>query len=139
MHSMTLPAGPRQYGALVLLLSAACLTACGSSSDSGGSTKTVRAPSSAGDVWEVANPDERPAASGTLLAYVNGLHVFVLDGNDAYAGMSHLSAQRGPDGARILTLPNGVAVQLVSAGEGLELRFPGGETVPLRKQAERRK
>lgn len=118
--------------ALALLLLTALPSACGGSSrDAGGAT---RAPASSGDVWVVSSPDDRASTPGAVLAYVHGLHTFVLDGDDAYLGMTHLTARKGPDGARVLTLPGGGDVRLVEAGANLELRFPGGETLLLQKQ-----
>ncbi len=118
-------------GSLRTILAVAVLAACGSSSSGGGAT---RAPAKAGDVWVIANPGDRASATGAVLAFVHGLHAFVLDGNDAYLGMTRLTARKGEEGARILTLPGAGDVQILAAGDSLELRFPGGETVPMQKQ-----
>lgn len=115
-------------GFLISLLALAAATACGSSGSSPGAT---RAPSKSGDVWIIANPDERASAPGAILAFVHGLHSFVLDGNDAYLGMTRVQARRGENGARVIAVPGAGEVQLVAVGDSLELRFPSGETVPL--------
>jgi hypothetical protein len=72
--------------------------------------------------------------AGAALAYVNGLHVMVVDGNRAWAGMTRLEAESGVGGARTLHLDGGLTADLVNAGDGLELRFSTGERVPLRKR-----
>jgi len=41
----------------------------------------ARAPTRAGDVWEIDHPDDRANAAGAALAYLNGLHVMVVDDN----------------------------------------------------------
>lgn len=119
---------------LLALLALAASAGCGSSGDSGG---VGRAPARSGDVWVVAGADDRAKTPGAVLAFVHGLHAFVLDGNNAWLGMIHLSARKDAEGARVLTLPGGGGdVRLVEAGATLELRFPGGETVPLQRLTE---
>ena len=113
---------------------AAVLVACGGAD---GSAETSRAPERAGEVWEVDRVDDRAAAEGALLAYVSGLHVVVLDDDDAFAGMTRLRLADRDGGGRGLTLPNGTGAELVPAGEGLELKFPDGQTVPMRRQVPR--
>jgi hypothetical protein len=106
------------------------LSACGG----GESGSVARAPARSGDVWELDRTEDRATAQAALLAYVNGLHVMVLDGNTAYAGMTRLEAAKGADGNQTLTLANGLKAELVRAGEAVELRFSSGELVPLRKR-----
>jgi hypothetical protein len=106
------------------------LAACGG----GESASVARAPARSGDVWELDRAEDRATAQAALLAYVNGLHVMVLDGNTAYAGMTRLEAAKGTDGNQTLTLANGLKAELVRAGEAVELRFSSGELVPLRKR-----
>ncbi len=121
--------------------SAACAIACilvlaASGCDKAGTsgTEVSTAPSRAGEVWEIDRVADRAAAPAAVAAYVNGLHVMVLDGDDAYAGMTRLRATAGGNGARVLKLASGGEVQLASAGDAIELRFSGGESIPLRKQ-----
>src|SRR6185295_19881854 len=57
--------------------------ACGGA----GADDTARAPTRAGDVWEVDSANDRDAAQGALLAFVSGTHVLLVDGDDTYAGM----------------------------------------------------
>jgi hypothetical protein len=69
-----------------------------------------------------------------MLAFANGLHVLVLDGDDVYAGMKKLHLEPSPDGGRMLDLGNGETVRLVEVSDAYELRFSSGETVRMRKQ-----
>jgi hypothetical protein len=99
--------------------------------------KAERAPARAGDVWALDSADDRRTAPAALLAYVSGLHVMVLDGDDAYAGMTHLEGTREPDGARRFRLANDLDARLVPADDRLELRFSTGEVMTMRKQDDR--
>ncbi len=116
---------------LPLLLAA--LAACGGGSGQPGN-EAVRAPTRAGDVWTIDHPEDRRHAAGAVLAFVHGLHVMVVDGDRAWAGMTALKAESGPNGARTFRLASGLTADLIEAGDGLELKFSTGETVPLRKR-----
>ena len=117
---------------VITLALLAALAACGGGDD--GAAATSRAPESAGEVWEVDRADDRAAVEGALLAYVTGLHVLVLDDDDAFAGMTRLRATAGADGARAFTLANGLGAELAPAGDALELRFSSGQVVPLKRR-----
>ena len=123
---------PRPVLACLALVCAAC-----GGGDVGG-TSTARVPARGGEVWEIAAAPDRADTPAALLAYVHGLHVLVLDGNRVYAGMSRLNATRGEDGSRVLALANGLEASLVPVGEGMELRFSTGETVPLTRREDPR-
>jgi hypothetical protein len=123
---------PHRTPVSLMVLLAAWAQACGGASGNAGGP--TRAPTKAGDVWIIANPDDPASAPAAVLAYVNGLHSFVLDGNAAYLGMTRLAARKGENGARVIAVPGAGEVQIRAAGDSLELRFPGGETVPLQKQ-----
>jgi hypothetical protein len=69
-----------------------------------------------------------------MLAFANGLHVMVIDGDNVYAGMKKLHLQPATDGGRMVDLGGGETARLVQSGDGLELHFSSGETVRLRKQ-----
>jgi hypothetical protein len=83
----------------------------------------------------VDSAGDRATAPAALLAYVNGLHVMVLDDDEAFAGMTPLRAERGADGMRTFHLANGLDAQLVEQGDALQLRFTGGEAVTMRRRA----
>jgi hypothetical protein len=102
----------------------------------GDASQTVASvPSRSGDVWVVDSAANRSTAPGALLAFVNGVHVIVLDGDDAYAGATLLKLATGENGARTLQLADGRSAQLVPAGDALDLRFSTGEHALLRKQS----
>lgn len=100
-----------------------------------GSQEAASVPTRSGEVWEVDSSAGRAAMPGATLAYVNGLHVMVIDGDEVYAGMTRLKAQRRSGGARALKLSNGLEAEIVPAGEQrAELRFSSGEAVALRRR-----
>jgi hypothetical protein len=99
-----------------------------------GCTKPEGVPASGGQVWEidVAGRADSPAA---VLAYVNGVHVIVVDGSNVYAGMTPLKTERRADGGSTIKLANGLEAQLLPAAEGrIELRFSTGESIAMRKK-----
>jgi hypothetical protein len=110
------------------LLAAAVLALHGCGSKPG---DVAVAPTRSGEVWQVDPAADRAATAGAVLAYVNGLHVIVLDGDDVYAGMSSMKAPPQPDG-RVVTIGPGLEARLVAAGpERTELRFSTGESVAM--------
>ena len=120
----------RQVAPLMVL--ALFAAACGG--DDAAVAAAARVPDD-GVVWEVDRPDDRAAAEGALLAYVSGLHVMVIDDDDAYAGMTRMRLTERAEGGRALTLAGGLGAELVPSGASLELRFADGQRVPLRRQA----
>ena len=101
---------------------------------SGDSKAVATPPSRSGEVWEVDGAADRAAAPGAMLAFANGLHVMVIDGDDVYAGMNKLHLQSSPEGGRMVDLGGGETARLVQSGDGYELHFSSGEMVKLRKQ-----
>lgn len=125
---------PRELPRALALILAAALAGCGSDGSGGGGGESVRAPASAGDVWEIAQPGDRATAAVSMLAYLHGLHVIVLDGDNAYAGMTRLRGERESDGAIVFTLADGSTATMTPEGDGMQLRFSTGETVALKKR-----
>lgn len=126
-----------EYGGsifLILLVTiAASIAAC---VGCGGSGSQV--PPRAGEVWEIDPDAGRPSQPGAVLAYVSGLHVIVLDGNEAYAGMTPLKTEPGPNGGRSIKLSKGLEAVLAPVAEGrLDLRFSTGESIGMRKRVGR--
>lgn len=110
---------------LAVILIGLAVAACGRPS-------AGRAPTRGGEVWELDRAAGRPAMPGAVLAYVNGLHLIVVDGNDVYAGMTPLKAETRDGGARALHLANGLDAVLTPAGDGrMRLSFSSGESVDL--------
>jgi hypothetical protein len=91
-------------------------------------------PARSGNVWEIQAPDERTAVSGSIVAFVNGVHVMVIDGDRIYAGMTELTAKGGPAGAQTISFPSGLSADMVRGGQGTELRFSSGERVTVRER-----
>ena len=125
---------PDLRGALLLPALAVLATACGGGGDGPATAKTPR---SAGDVLEIATPDDRATVAADVLAYVNGLHVLVRDGDRVYAGQTRLDLEPQPDGTRALQLGNGLTAQLAEEGDGFQLKFSTGESITMRKQPDR--
>ncbi|MGC4051780.1 MAG: hypothetical protein QM757_20740 [Paludibaculum sp.] len=124
---------PRIVPAIALVIALAGLSGCGRSGDSAG----VRAPARSGEVWELDRAAGRPDMPGAVLAYVNGLHLIVVDGNDIYAGMTPLRAEARSDGGRAIKLANGLEAVLTQDGpERMQLKFSSGEVIGMRKKAE---
>lgn len=108
--------------------------ACGSAAGAGDVPPTARAPASAGEVWTIDRADDRATAPGAMLAYLNGLHTVVIDGDNTFAGMTRLRSTRDASGNRSLTLAGGLTATLVPEGDLLQLTFSTGESVTLRKE-----
>ena len=121
-----------------LRLTAAALLVVGCGGGTGAGGAAARAPARAGDVWEIDGEADRAATPAALLAFVNGLHVVVVDGNTAYAGMTRLEARAEKGGEPVFALPNGLRAELARSGPGAELRFSTGEVIALRRQGERK-
>lgn len=105
--------------------------ACSGSRDSVAHTTP---PTRAGDVWEVDSAANRTYAAGAMLAFTHGLHVFVMDGDDIYAGMKKLHLEPSPQGGRSVDLGNGESARLVPVGDAYEMHFAGGDSVLIHKQ-----
>ena len=121
----------------VLFLFALALPGCsGSGTGDLAGGEAARAPERAGELWETDQAGDRAAAAASLVAFVHGMHVIVLDGDDLYAGATRRRLERGADGARSLDLPDSLQVQLAPLGDDvLELRFSTGERSPMRRRA----
>lgn len=93
-------------------------------------------PRQAGEVWELDSSDSS-AAGASLLAFVSGTHVLVIDGEETYAGLRVTDGGRAPDGGQPLTLAaSGISGTLAPSGAALQLRFASGEVLALRRRPE---
>ena len=115
------------------VLGTASFAACGGG-EPGSSGAVSAPPARSGDVWEVQAPDDRATVAGSIVAFVNGVHVMVVDGDRIYAGMTELTTKSGPNGAHTITFPSGLSADMVPAGQGVELRFSSGERVSVRER-----
>ena len=109
--------------------SAVVLAGCGGGAEPG---STAPPPARAGDVWEVQPSEDRAYIPGSIVAFVNGVHVMVVDGDRVYAGMTPLATKSGANGATTITFSSGLTAEMVPSAEGAEMRFSSGERVPVR-------
>lgn len=113
------------------------LAGCGGGNDGTPSAQAggelAATPERAGEVWELAEArvDETPSPAD-IAAFVEGLHVFVLDGDRIHAGNIRHDARRAEDGSLVLTLAGGVQARLAKEGDGHVLHL--GEGTPARLQ-----
>jgi hypothetical protein len=113
----------RRLGRQLLVTSSMlCFTACGGGAESGAAGAP---PARSGEVWGVRNPDDRAAVAGSIVAFVNGVHVMVVDGNQIYAGMTELTTKDGAGGARTI-------VQATLARSRSRAAFPPISLPPVR-------
>lgn len=122
------------------LLPCALLAGCGSGSGPGaeGAVVTVAdTPAHAGELWTLAEAQLSDAPSpADLAAFVEGLHVFVLDGDKVYAGSLRHDGKRQPDGSLQFALPGGRQARLSPDGDGMALHLGEGEPARLVRQAD---
>ena len=95
----------------------------------------VSVPRRSGDVWELDSVSSRSTAAASLLAFVTGTHVLLVDGDATYAGMRVTAGGQAPDGAQPLALSSGIGATLAPRGEVMQLRFSSGEVLALRRRA----
>ena len=114
---------------LVIAASALVLSGCGGGGEPGAATAP---PSRAGQVWEVQASEDRAFIPGSIVAFVNGVHVMVVDGDTVFAGMTPLTTKTGSGGARTITFSSGLTADMVPSAQGAEMRFSSGERVPVR-------
>ena len=122
----------RWWWSFVIVSAIPGLVGCGGGGGETGAAATP--PARSGKVWEVPGPDDRAQVPGAILAFVNGVHVMVVDGDRIYAGMTELTTKAGADGAQTITFPSGLSADLVPAARGGELRFSSGERVAIRER-----
>jgi hypothetical protein len=109
--------------------SAVVLAGCGGGGEPG---STAPPPARAGQVWEVQGAEDRAYLPGSIVAFVNGVHVMVVDGDRVYAGMTPLATTNGSNGAKTITFASGLTAEMVPSAQGAEMRFSSGERVPVR-------
>jgi hypothetical protein len=120
------------HAGLILGVALAGSAGCGGSS----STEAGAPPPRRGEVWAVEGPADDAAVPGAIVAFVNGMHVMVMNGDRIYAGMSELQTKTGAGDGKTVTFPSGLTADLVPSGEALELRFSSGERVTVKERTE---
>jgi len=113
----------------VIAVSAILLAGCGGNPEPGSATAP---PSRSGQVWEVQASEDRTYVPGSIVAFVNGVHVMVVDGDTVFAGMTPLATKSGSNGAKTIMFSSGLTADMVPSADGAEMRFSSGERVPLR-------
>lgn len=111
--------------------SAVLLVGCGGGGEPGSATATAP-PARAGQIWEVQASEDRGYVPGSIVAFVNGVHVMVVDDDRVYAGMTSLETKSGSGGAKTIRFASGLTADLVPSANGAEMRFSSGERVPVR-------
>ena len=111
--------------------SAVILAGCGGGGG-GEPGATAPPPTRAGQIWEVQPSEDRAYIPGSIVAFVNGVHVMVVDGDRVHAGMTTLATKDGAGGAKTLTFSSGLTAEMVPSADGAEMRFSSGERVPVR-------
>ena len=109
--------------------SAVVLAGCGGGGEPG---SVAPPPTRSGQVWEVHASEDRAYVPGSIVAFVNGVHVMVVDGDRVYAGMTTLATTDGAGGARTISFSSGLTADMVPSAQGAEMRFSSGERVPVR-------
>jgi hypothetical protein len=109
--------------------SAVALAGCGGGGEPGSSAPP---PARAGEVWEVQTSEDRAYIPGSIVAFVNGVHVMVVDDDRVYAGMMPLATTGGGNGARTITFSSGLTAEMMPSATGAEMRFSSGERVMVR-------
>ena len=122
----------KTFRRLVIAAGMMIMAGCGGSEAGDDRADVVRAPERAGEVYEVAGAADRAESPAVLLAFVTGTHVMVVDGQDAFAGMTRLRGSSTADGGLLLPLRGTAEATLLAAGDSMSLRFSGGEQVTLR-------
>jgi hypothetical protein len=109
--------------------SAVILAGCDGGGEPG---STAPPPARAGQVWEVQASEDRAYIPGSIVAFINGVHVMVVDGDRVHAGMTTLATKDGAGGAKTITFSSGLSAEMVPSADGAEMRFSSGERVPVR-------
>jgi hypothetical protein len=128
---MRAPRRPMLSRAVLISFASLGVCACGGDKAAPGA---VAAPPSGGDVWEIQAADERVTVPGSIVAFVNGVHVMVVDGNRVFAGMTELATKSAANGGQTITFPSGLTADMVPSGQSVELRFSSGERVVVHER-----
>jgi hypothetical protein len=114
---------------LPMLLAALVLAGCGSPSDSGNKA-AASLPTSSGEVWTI-DPASPPDAQ--VLAFLYGVHNFVLKGDAIHTATTRLESAPAAGAVAAATLAGGLALRIEAQGGQPILVFSSGPRAPLRK------
>jgi hypothetical protein len=124
---------------LVVLATAALMSACGGSDPAAPENATAAAAAeteslpSRGDVWEV---DPESATDAQVLAYLYGLHAFVRQGDDLYTATTRLTEVREDGEILVASLGGGLEARVESKDDKAVLSFSSGSVATLREHAD---
>lgn len=114
---------------------AALASACGGSDPQeaaagAAATETEELPLRRGDVWEV---DPKAPGEAQMLAYLNGLHAFVRQGDEIYTATTRLTEVKSEGGVLTAKLGGGLEAKLEQHDEKSMLTFSSGQSATLRE------
>ena len=117
-------------GYLVIALAALSIAGCGGSPSGSGNKDAATLPTSRGDVWTI-DPASPPDAQ--VLAFLHGVHNFVLKGDEIYTATTRLDPAPAAGAVAAATLAGGLALHIEAPGGQPILVFSSGQRAPLRK------
>lgn len=115
--------------ALAALASACGGSESGSAPQGAATAKAEELPLRRGDVWEV---DPEGPADAQMLAYLNGLHAFVRQGDALYTATTRITEVQEDAGVLTARLGGGVEARLESKDNQPLLTFSSGPSARLR-------
>lgn len=117
---------------LLLLASLLALAACGGDTAGGNAPVASKPPKSRGDVL---NLDPASPPDVQVLAFLYGVHRFVLDDDEIYTASTRLPAAEAGDAVAAARLSDGLTVRIERQGDQQVLVFSNGARGPLRAYA----
>lgn len=117
-------------GYLVVALAALSIAGCGGSPSGSGNKDAATLPTSRGDVWTI-DPASPPDLQ--VLAFLYGVHNFVLKGDEIYTATTRLDPAPADGAVAAATLAGGLALRIEASGGQPILVFSSGQRAPLRK------
>ncbi len=117
-------------GYLMAALAALLIAGCGGSPSGSGNKDAATLPTSRGDVWTI-DPASPPDAQ--VLAFLHGVHNFVLKGDEIYTATTRLDPAPAAGAVAAATLAGGLALHIEAPGGQPILVFSSGQRAPLRK------
>lgn len=117
-------------GRLLLAASLLALAACGGDPADGNAPVASKPPKSSGDVLSL-DPASPPDVQ--VLAFLHGVHRFVLDDDEIYTASTRLPAAEAGDAVAAARLSDGLSVRIEKQDDQQVLVFSNGSRGPLRE------
>lgn len=115
---------------LLFATSLLALGACGGDSADGNAPLASKPPKSSGDVLSL-DPASPPDAQ--VLAFLYGVHRFVLDDDEIYTASTRLPPDAADEAVAAARLSDGLTVRIEQQGDQQVLVFSNGSRGPLRE------